>query len=119
MNPEIKALWLKELRDPKNKQTRGVLKNRSGARCCLGVLTDIVQPGSLTWNSIDKIYTAPTGSPGQATPEVLTLAGLNGIAQSRLISRNDGETCYAGHENGVHFKRHDFQQIADFIEKEL
>lgn len=33
--------WIKELRNPENKQARNTLLDRHGGRCCMGVLCDI------------------------------------------------------------------------------
>lgn len=33
--------WIRELRNPDNKQARGNLLNRDGGRCCMGILCDI------------------------------------------------------------------------------
>lgn len=41
MDPEIKAEWIAELRNPEAKQGTGVLRDADGSRCCLGVLCDI------------------------------------------------------------------------------
>lgn len=41
MKPEIKELWLAELRSGKRTQGQGALRTRSGRECCLGVLCDI------------------------------------------------------------------------------
>jgi hypothetical protein len=40
MNPEIKALWLEQLRSDEFTQTTGYLHNENGF-CCLGVLCEI------------------------------------------------------------------------------
>lgn len=38
---ETKTQWLKDLRNPENKQTQNVLCDVNKGRCCLGVLSDI------------------------------------------------------------------------------
>jgi hypothetical protein len=40
MNPEVKALWLKDLRSGEHKQAHGFLNCKTGF-CCLGRLTDL------------------------------------------------------------------------------
>lgn len=40
MNPEVKALWVEDLRSGKHKQGGGALR-KAGAFCCLGRLTDL------------------------------------------------------------------------------
>lgn len=41
MDANIKALWLHDLRSGEIPQTQEVLNDGDGARCCLGVLSDI------------------------------------------------------------------------------
>lgn len=41
MNPEIKARWVAKLREEGRRQTRGRLRDASGAQCCLDVLCEV------------------------------------------------------------------------------
>lgn len=50
MKPEIKALWVADLRNPENKQGHHTLRNDTGD-CCLGRLCEVyrVQTGKGKW----------------------------------------------------------------------
>lgn len=41
MKATVKRAWLKALRSGKYKQTKGILRSKTGGFCCLGVLCDI------------------------------------------------------------------------------
>jgi hypothetical protein len=47
MNLEIAAKWVAALRSGAFEQGHGMLKNAEGKYCCLGVLQELVRPGSL------------------------------------------------------------------------
>ena len=59
MNPEIKQLWINELRNPDNKQITGRLKSDSG-RCCIGVLADLAVEAGI----LKEVYSNATGDSG-------------------------------------------------------
>lgn len=96
MNPEIKAKWLEALRSGKYRQCRGILKADTGAYCCLGVLREIVEPGSASsYADHNKLL----------TEEFLSSVGLTIGDESRFSEMND--------------KGATFLEIADIIEKEV
>ena len=103
MNKEIKQKWIEALRSGKYKQTRGKLKGRNGAFCCLGVLCDI-QGGK--WECAKNKYLLD-GFYSSIPPKKLN-AGIFNYAP--LVDRNDGL------EGG---RAHSFSEIADYIEEEL
>lgn len=137
MNQDIKKEWIKALRSGKYKQTTAALKNKQGL-CCLGVLCEIFsEEKDIPWSWEDEenddasfIYET-----GILPVEVLDWAGLprevpvgnfthcnnqviipgrihpdTGVEQISLTMLNDG--C-AGQS------KHNFNEIADIIEKEL
>lgn len=119
MNPEIKAKWLAELRDPKNKQTKGKLKARNGARCCIGVLCEIIAPNELHWVE-DVGYITSDQNPGILSSNLLESVGLRYEDQTALTRRNDGGVFYLSSDStATTFAPHSFPEIADYIEKEL
>ena len=103
MDVKIKEKWLEALRSGKYRQTRGKLKSRNGAFCCLGVLCDI-QGAKWIWKN--KFYST---NGDEALPPKEFSAGISDIDMPLLTSRNDG----SGH------KKHSFVQIADYIEANL
>lgn len=98
MNQEIKAKWLTELRSGKYKQTTGRLLSHSNGYCCLGVLA---KSADQTDESILEICTLE-----DLDPEIVDLIDLSYEIQVKLASMNDIE-------------RKSFEEIADYIEKEL
>lgn len=114
MNTEIKERWLKALRSGKYKQARGVLrkKRKDGSGefgyCCLGVLCDTIKPeGWATDQNSDQHIMGGEGDLYSGVKENLWLTHKE---VTDLIERNDGYQAY---------KRHNFLQIADYIEKNL
>lgn len=46
MDTKLKTKWVKALRSGRYKQGCGNLRNLDGTYCCLGVLRNVIQPGS-------------------------------------------------------------------------
>jgi len=102
MNPEVKKVWINELRSGRYKQTGHALR-RGRAFCCLGVLCDLSKAGKWTSRADNEyaygertdILPAPVGD----------WADLSESQQGDLALMNDeGAT---------------FPEIADWIEKHL
>ena len=91
MDKELKAKWIKALRSGKYKQARSALVSDRGY-CCLGVLSRVLYP------DVKKRFLAYP--PCQL---------ISKAKQKALANRNDG----------FNFPKHDFKQIADYIEEKL
>lgn len=104
MNPEVKRVWINELRSGRYKQGFGRLRT-DGRFCCLGVLCDM-SGAEASW-MVGGLYGAP-GSGSYCIPPgaIERWAGLSAAAREGLITLND--------EKGA-----TFAQIADWIEKHL
>jgi hypothetical protein len=78
MKPEIKALWVAWLRDPKNQQGRGYL-NRDGKLCCLGGLCELAAEAGVVTKTVDEQdggairYTGPDTEHGMHTRSSITI----------------------------------------------
>lgn len=104
MNKELKAKWVNALRSGKYKQCQGVLRKKEGrtkSYCCLGVLREIMEPGSddvhEEWSALSSTMSAVAG---------LECYGMNEGNQQRLLAEmNDGGSS--------------FKAIADHIEANL
>jgi hypothetical protein len=113
--PELKAKWLEALRSGKYQQAKGVLRDRTGAMCCLGVLCDVIRPDG--WEVDHEIWrwredATDNGHVQYLPVRLRTRFGFNEMRdgnsiESVLANRNDGTSGY---------KRHTFAEIADFIE---
>lgn len=136
MNPEIKAEWLKRLRDPETKQTTGALcrtkpyVNHAGetapvGMCCLGVLTEIaVERGIVersTGPDIGLVGYEVSTSDGYAYTETGTLpepvmewAGLHEYNPSITTPEGYRTTVATYNDAG-----HTFAEIAEIIEAQF
>lgn len=101
MDAKLKAKWVKALRSGKFKQARGVLRHSPTRMCCLGVLRYLADPKD----------TRSDGG-GLFSFRQSEDFGLRHSTQRELAKRNDGNEEWKG-------KRQTFQQIADYIEKNL
>lgn len=104
MDAKLKKKWIKALRSGRYKQARGTLK-RGTAHCCLGVLYRIQRGDFKEISGLQTSY-LPTGFEG----------GLTKDRTTDLAARNDGT--YSTLTKGQH-REHDFNEIADYIEKYL
>ena len=124
MNPEVKAEWLRRLREPGRKQIRGRLQTDQG-QCCLGVLCEIaVEQGVIERRILDysgmhynaNIVVEYDGVTRVPTAEVALWAGLEvqyGELKLPASSKYGFDVAYLN-DTGV-----PFSEIADIIEKEL
>jgi hypothetical protein len=113
MKPEIKAKWVKALRSGEYKQGRNRLRD-GDSFCCLGVLCNLHaqdHPKTAATQNNPAVY---LGYSQTTPPRVARWAGLtiDGYEdeENELMWRNDGL-------NGR--PKHNFRQIADYIEKNL
>lgn len=95
MNPEVKKVWINELRSGRYKQTTARLHGANGGYCCLGVLCDL--SGAMDWH---------VGDPCIPPTMIQRWAGLSALSRERLIVLND--------EKGA-----SFGEIANWIERYL
>ena len=116
MTPELKVKWVEALRNGKYEQTAGVLCDGRGGFCCLGVLSEVVGDehwdGRL-WENFDEEeenFTGQRFEVEELPKYALSLVGLTDSQQRLLASMNDGSEA---------LKAHSFEEIADYIEKEL
>jgi len=130
MNPAWKQIWIQALRSGNYEQTYEQLKSIDNLNdnkcsyCCLGVLCELVKPGSILniayteYNNpelmskfhVEWEYNTAATLPKKIGEEV----ELDKDIQEFLAAMNDGNPY-----NGMHFKDHNFQQIANFIEDNL
>ena len=117
MNKEIKAKWIKALRSGKYRQTRGKLKSRNGAFCCLGVLCDIQGAKAVWQNDLDGGNYVFGGDKISMPPKPYW-AEVPRDQLDNLARRNDGYS-WAGNPPSENFHKHSFSEIADYIEENL
>lgn len=107
MDAKLKAGWVKALRSGEYRQAQGLLMDKTGALCCLGVLCKVA---GLEIRPDGKGVVGADESTNTAMYEPI-FGILGGHAQScPLSTRNDGAS-------GFH--RHTFPEIADYIEANL
>lgn len=107
MEPTAKAEWIAALRSGNYSQAQGTLKTLGNYFCCLGVLCDLSAKKSLgSWQpSGNFVYEGAYIS--TSLPIALRLKlGIACTEQDTLIKMNDKES-------------KSFNEIADYIEKEL
>lgn len=104
MNKQLKTKWVKALRSGTIKQGRGGLLDAKGRMCCIGVLGRI---RGLSDKTLLKCADSLSG-------EGLKKLEFLGDEARRLAAMNDG-TRY----NGGLPKKHNFKQIAAWIEANL
>lgn len=92
MNSEIKAAWIKKLRNGEVKQCKGTLKNNLGEMCCIGVLREVIAPRSNYLSNNTSLLSI----------EHETKAGISSEHCSILAEMND--------------EGQSFKEIADYIE---
>jgi hypothetical protein len=133
MNPEVKALWVADLRSNKYKQVKKTLNCINGF-CCLGRLTDLYRQSpanteNLQWEQLADPFLDPSGvrvfgkyREDLILPEeVKEWAGLHdnnvSIDPMPRLDDNLGElhTTLSGANDGGYT----FEQIADIIEEQL
>lgn len=105
MDQAIKKKWVKALRSGEYRQGSGVLKD--GRKfCCLGVLCDIQ---GADWKKVeDAVGCLET----DRLPRQLN-AGLRQTQRQKLARMNDGD------DEATGLRRHRFNEIADYIQKNL
>lgn len=100
LDPTLKSNWIQDLRSDKFRQGKSYFKYRLAPdtfrHCCLGVFAE----GTLKWDESE------VRDRGEFTPSECLEIGLDGIAQTELISMNDDEG-------------KSFLDIADWIEANL
>ena len=109
MDVHAKNRWVAALRDPAIRQARGCMKDETGARCCLGVLEEVVLGLPI--------------SPGQMllSPGARQLARIE-HDDARVTgvfhppSLNDG-TAFASRDSDAPLPPKSFAEIADLIEQ--
>lgn len=103
MNPEAKVKWLKALRSGEYEQTTEILQNKHGF-CCLGVLCKVAEKDGLHVEHNED--NALSGDTLTDQMEVNLWAQIPTPERAMLMKLND--------ENG-----HSFEEIADYIERNL
>lgn len=129
MDPRVKNLWLEELRSGRHEQTRGVLCDADGHKCCLGVLADLaVREGVVESRPVPTHERGLVSGYGESAeshtlpPEIQEWAGLTSDSPRVSIPEGVeiGEWKLSTHEphlttlnDSAHWS---FEQIADVIE---
>lgn len=102
-NVILKKNWVGALRSGKYEQGLYSLRSKDNKYCCLGVLCDVINPSDWV-EQLDGGYTY-LGRGGVLPISIQEKFGVDEAAQGALVNMNDrGDT---------------FEQIADYIEKEL
>jgi hypothetical protein len=103
MQSELKQKWVEALRSGKYEQGKNNLRNVNNNFCCLGVLCDLVDP--IKWEEGDRESRFYNGHKAFLPDAIQESAGLEVSRLNVLMAMNDsGRT---------------FDQIADYIEREL
>lgn len=120
MNPEIKALWVKRLRElPNHRQGKKALRTNN-KMCCLGVLCELaVAEGVVTRNKKNTNNTFSYGGGRTETLpyEVIRWAGLT--EQGVVLSANDPKIRGVNLSYWNDHEDKNFDEIADLIEEYL
>jgi hypothetical protein len=108
MSDDVKRMWVAALRSGKYVQGTGVLHDKDGKCCALGVLCELAVEAEVVGRCEDESGDMLYGKPnslwrGVLPPDVQDWAGFNG-SPSWIATMNDGEKLT-------------FEQIADRIEK--
>ena len=116
---KIKKKWLKALRSGEYGQAKGVLTDGEGNFCCLGVLQHCVSGGKVeVYDDTDDFATVPsrTWYRDNGIEVEADLVGINDDDELTLMRFNDGGF---DHSTGKRIRRRNFNQIADWIEKNI
>ena len=115
MNERVKKLWVEALRSGEYRQGVGMLRDKHGRYCCLGVLCDLhAKDTGGGWGKKSDVFCVPPQDSylwctGKLPHEVARWAGIMEFGQVRgqddLVSKND---------NGA-----TFSDIALIIEQDL
>ena len=119
MDAGLKAKWIAALRSGKYTQTTKVMRDDIGF-CCLGVLQDIIDPDG--WEEKPSYCHPSSAHRGDGQPYIKSeyLSGFiikndqTLTIQKVLALMNDGDDY-----GSFKFEKHDFNQIADFIEENV
>jgi hypothetical protein len=103
MDKEWKEKWVAALRSGEYKQIQGFLHTEGGF-CCLGVLTDIVDP---QWqeSSLNVLRDSESGSIGTLPSRIRRITNLGDTYVDELTEMNDSG--------------HTFEKIATYVEENL
>lgn len=96
--------WLAALRSGNFKQGRNCLR-QNGRHCCLGVLCETIKNDKFTWDR-DSFGNDQVSDDCELIEEIADLVGLQPEEEEFLIMLNDDN-------------EYSFEQIADYIEKNL
>lgn len=112
--------WLAKLRNPDNKQAKGLLKRCDGSRCCLGVLCDAALVPSRMLDHSDECYLFGCAEDTTTLPRSLSnFLGVthNGhlIREYKIVIDEEEESfgCLTSLNDHAEYS---FSQIADVIE---
>jgi hypothetical protein len=110
MDAELKAKWVAALRSDRYKQGMHYLRCGDETFCCLGVLGDIAAPER--WSKLGDEPAWNFGAERTLAMILLPTELVSGDIQDKLTAMNDGQKEWHGN-------RQSFEQIADWIEKNL
>jgi len=116
---KIKKKWLKALRSGEYGQTKGVLTDGEGNFCCLGVLQHCVSGGKVeVYDGTDEFKCVPSPEWYRDNGIEVRDYAMNVFDEDeRTLTRfNDGGFDYG---TGKMVRRRNFNQIADWIEKNI
>ncbi len=115
MNPEIKAEWLKRLRDPKRKQAKSYLHTSEG-QCCLGVVCEILSethPNKVVKRKMQIGFYSYNQETATLPEAARLLVQLTSMGEMDYLRDRDGFRVTLVELNDHGFT---FPQIADIIE---
>lgn len=107
MDAKLKAKWVKALRSGKYRQAHGLLIDKQGALCCLGVLCRVAGL-EIRDDGMGVVGTDDSTRANMYQPIFDILGGHS--QSSQLSTRNDGS---------FGFQRFTFSAIADYIDANL
>lgn len=116
MDAELKAKWIEALRSGKYVQAKSVLRTVDDQFCCLGVLGNICAADKWTFHQAeretDNEYWSFENEDSLLPEDFGDTIGVSYKIQETLAELNDGNA-------RTNLKPHSFEEIADYIEKNL
>lgn len=117
MKKEYADKWVAALRSGEFKQTTGGLKDEVG-HCCLGVLCELVEPGSLVQNDEGHYGYADRGFEEEVLPgPIQKIVGMQSELGNILLELDGTRPNNTSLADLNDKARLDFKAIADIIEK--
>lgn len=122
MKAELKTKWIEALRSGRYRQAQNVLRDPSGAMCCLGVLLDVDQPTGWGAERINRFHRHCVEHVNSSDSDAQDFLGLKYRESQGLefsVIRN-GDPAKALHVlTEMNDSGRSFSDIADWIEENV